>query len=141
MVARRQVRGDEPGWRRGDGPKFLRPVVTLQRFPIGEPARINDDGDVRPWFHQLRPGATRARRGDGQRVVMGGVSAVNKSDVLILQPARMAEVTLELRGRDDFREAAFPRGVIGYPTGRRIDGAFPIIIAGEMPVDVDLDAL
>jgi hypothetical protein len=33
----------------------------------------------------------------------------------------MAEVSLELVGRDDFREATFPSGVIGYPTAGSID--------------------
>src|ERR1051325_5353539 len=53
---------------------------------------------------------------------MGGVRPVNKRDILILQPARMAEVSFELPGGDDFREAAFPRSIISYPTGGRIDG-------------------
>ena len=85
VVARgQQVLSGELGWRCVDCSKFLRPVVKLQLFPIGEFAGIDGDWDIRPRIHRRRPGAARARRADRQRVVMGGVGPVNKSDVLIL---------------------------------------------------------
>ena len=41
---------------------------------------------------------------------------------VILQPARMPEVALELRRRDDAGQAALPRRVIGDPAASRING-------------------
>ena len=122
VVAGCQVRRGELCRRRGDGLKFLCPIVKLQLFQIREFAGLDGDGDIRPRIDGGRSRATRARRGDGQRLVMGGVGRVNKGDILILQPTRMAEITLGLAGWDDFREATIPRGVIGHPAGGRIDG-------------------
>ena len=46
MVAGHQIGRGELGWRRSDCPKFFRPVVELQLFPIGESAGIDGDGDI-----------------------------------------------------------------------------------------------
>ena len=76
VVAGGQVRRGELGWRSGDCPKVLRTVVKLQLFPIREFAGIDSDGDIRTRVHGWRPRPTRPRRGDGQRVVMGGIGPV-----------------------------------------------------------------